>query len=162
MCPFWECKFTTPLLLIRVWALSTFKVQLFFLSPNGSILFPIRRTDLISSHTLSHPLFFSTKWTLCLSRLLLPLSSFMHPSPHAWNNLLIHQISVLKSFLKSHCSQWSLPEITHPLTCPIYGLNPSDKLLWGSNLKCFCYYTTRRFTIYLPTKRMWVLTNLTL
>lgn len=57
---FGGCKFTTPSLLIRVLALSTFKVQLFFLSSKWfHNSFPVGMSDLIFSHTLSHSPFFS-------------------------------------------------------------------------------------------------------
>lgn len=46
---------------------------------NGSITLLIPMPDVISSHILSHSLFFSPKWSLCLSHPLLPIFSFKSP-----------------------------------------------------------------------------------
>lgn len=76
---FWGRKFMRSFLLIGVLAFSTYKYNFVLVSKWSHNSFPIYMSDLISSHTLSHSLFLSPKWTFCLSRLLLPISSFMPP-----------------------------------------------------------------------------------
>lgn len=124
--------------------LSTFKVQCFSclqmvpqLFPNLYVWSRLPPTPCPSSHSflLNEPFVF----------LAYSARIFFMP-PLLLEQLLVHQISAPKSLFKSHFSQWSLPEITHPLTCPTYELNPS-----GSNLNCFWYYTTVRFTIFNDT-----------
>lgn len=69
---------------------------------------------------------------------------FFQATPYAWNNLLIHQLPVLKSLSESHFSQRGLPEI-HPSTHLAYlrTQHPSDPPL-SLQLRCFCYGTTMK------------------
>lgn len=69
--------FTTPQCIVsQYWNIWT---TTFSYISNDSITLLIPTPDVISSHILSHSLFFSPKWSLCLSHPLLPVFSFKSP-----------------------------------------------------------------------------------